>query len=193
MDDNSVLFIFKLLFLGFIIWLFFFRRKDEPRNTISVQPKGSNPEHQNLLVERDSKILTKPPYVVRQAMDAFFREHRGASSSSTIFGVEESPLTCFGYRVGKTNGRPDHQRKDILKFAVWGEIPNFFPDYYRNTWGKPGTYKRYRKIIDHISMLADQRAGRLNFEVAVSQWLMDINWLNESYGILMDKIRLIEI
>lgn len=202
--DDDLLPLFKILFWGFIIWFLFFRNKDDKtengRNTDTVKPAEASTfsrlkeplvdtKKQEVIEERDSKILTKPPFVVKEAMEQFFREHRGSSSFSTDFGVEESPLTCFGYRVGKTNGRPEHQRNDILKYAIWGQIPDFFPDYYRRAWGNPGTYKRYHKIIDHLNMLADQRDGRRNYEVAVSHWRRDVNWLRDSYQSLMNKIR----
>jgi hypothetical protein len=139
--------------------------------------------------ERKSRILTKPPYIVQDAMKLFFREHEGSRSSSTTFGVEESPLACFGYRVGKTSGRPVAQRREILNYAIWGEIPDFFTVHYRNSWGKPGTYKRYNKILNHLNMLVEKRADRKTFETAISHWTMDISWLKKNNGNLMNKLR----
>jgi len=163
-----------------------------PKQPINQAAKPLIDEKQKLLNERKGRILTKPPYIVQDAMKLFFREHQGSKSSSTTFGVEESPLACFGYRVGKTSGRPVAQRREILNYAIWGEIPDFFSVYYRNSWGKPGTHKRYNKILNHLNMLVEKRADRKTFETAISHWTMDISWLKKNNGNLMNKLRRIK-
>jgi hypothetical protein len=104
------------------------------------------------------------------------------------FGNEISPLTCFGYRVGKTNGKQTDSRQQILRHTLFADIPNWiFPTAYISGWGKPGSLKRFEKIIKHIKMLADQREGRKNYEVAVSEWQSDITWFKKRFSIQINK------
>jgi len=134
------------------------------------------------LQARRSKEMQKPlPKYMQRALSQFEAEYQrnpGAFKSMHEF----SPLACFGYKVGKTNGLPGQLRHEIIYFTWYAEIPSIVPSQYAREWGDPGTSKRFSKIRSHLSMLANQRRSRKGYEVAVSHWDSDVKWLTENYS-----------
>lgn len=97
-------------------------------------------------------------------------------------GQELSPLTCFGYRVGKSNGRPQKIRHEILEYALVGQIPTFFPAAYIYEWGEPRSLKRYNRIIRHLKSQADSREkSNKDYSVAIEEWRSDARWFQDNY------------
>jgi len=183
MSDNSVLFFVIILIVAAIWWYL----KQQESGNGDPQP-GQSPSRRTA-VSKVSKPNTdqqdeyldelkknKPGYIL-QAQIEFEREYRAAGGSSSFFGQEKSPLACYGYAVGKTNGRPVSERIAIIEFTLSAELPSIFPDSYRRDWGAPMSARRINKIISHLSSLADLRSGRKNFEVAVQHWRDDALWV----------------
>tara|TARA_B110000977_G_scaffold67871_1_gene92134 strand:+ start:31 stop:879 length:849 start_codon:yes stop_codon:yes gene_type:complete len=129
--------------------------------------------------------INKPGYILKAQIE-FEREYKSTKNLSDFFGVDRSPLSCFGYVVGKTKGRSAKDRKDILEYSLCAKIPDYFPKNYINDWGDPFTLKRFNKIISHLTALADLRENRKNFEVAVMHWRTDAEWFSKSY---YEKVR----
>ena len=97
-----------------------------------------------------------------------------------IDGEEVSPLSYLGYRVGKTNGLSPEARRRRLRVCLSMEMPTILPGKYRR-WGRPVTYQRYASIFNHLLMLANQRRGRSNYQLAVSDWEADAQWMKVEF------------
>ena len=103
-----------------------------------------------------------------------------------------SPLVCFGYRVGVTNGRVESERRAILEYAIAADYDTtlpFLPASYRQEWGSPFSVTRFNRIYQHLTSMADLRDGRKNFEVAVSHWRGDASWFHAKQGPRVEKYR----
>jgi len=192
MSDNSVLF-FVIILIVAAIWWYLKQQESgdgdpQPGQSPSRRPsapKVSKPNTDQQDVYLDELKKNKPGYIL-QAQIEFEREYRAAGGSSSFFGQEKSPLACYGYAVGKTNGRPVTERREIIEFTLSAELPSIFPDSYRRDWGEPMSAHRMNKIINHLSSLADLRSGRKNFEVAVQHWRDDASWTHTT---LRKKLR----
>jgi uncharacterized protein YqgV (UPF0045/DUF77 family) len=215
MDHDIAKVIKLLLILLFLYWLFFLRKKKEPEKTDEphpyVAPKAeyvaqtdlkketTSPgtyveteferKKRELVQKRDELINKVPPYFIRDAMKDFERENKSKIEVGDFSGQEFSPLACFGYKVGKTNGRTEKARDEILKHTLYAKLPDFFPNSYIQTWGIPASKQRFDRIISHLKMLADQRAGRKNFEVAVTHWKRDISWFSNTFKAEINEYR----
>ena len=124
--------------------------------------------------------INKPGYILKAQIE-FERDFKSTENLSDFFGVDRSPLSCFGYVVGKTKGRTAEDRKNILEYALCAQIPDYFPKNYINDWGDPFTLKRFNKIISHLTALADLRENRKNLEVAVLHWRTDAEWFSKTF------------
>lgn len=151
-------------------------------------------ERQRLRGERDDllrSIRSKAPDFILKARLEFEREYR-SSGGEGMFGQEMSPLVCFGYRVGKTNGRTETERRAILEYAVAADydvtLP-FLPASYREDWGSPLSVTRFNRIYQHLNNMADLRDGRRNLEVAVSHWRADASWFQMQQRPRVEKFR----
>ena len=192
MSDNSVLF-FVIILIVAAIWWYLQQQKSEDADSQLGQspsrrptaPKVPKPNTRQQDEYLDELKKNKPGYILKAQIE-FEREYRAAGGSSSFFGQEKSPLACYGYAVGKTNGRPVAERGAIIEFTLSAELPSIFPDSYRRDWGEPMSRHRMNKIISHLSSLADLRSGRKNFEVAVQHWRNDVSW---THTILRNKLR----
>lgn len=146
----------------------------------------------SLKAERDDLLLSirsgAPDFILSARLD-FEREYR-AKGGEGMFGQEMSPLVCFGYRVGKTNGRTQSERQSILKYAIAADLDvtlPFLPSDYRREWGGPLSKTRYSRIFHHLTNMADLREGRSNFDVAVAHWRADAMWFQNQQRALVEK------
>ena len=153
-------------------------------------------ERNRLETERDTfliSIRTGAPDFILKARLEFEREYR-ATGGESLFGQEMSPLVCFGYRVGKTAGRTESQRRTILEYAVAADydatLP-FLPASYRNDWGKPLSMTRFNRIYQHLNNMADLRDGRRSLDVAVSHWRADASWFHSQLRPKVERFRAI--
>lgn len=147
-----------------------------------------------LQAERDNLLKSiragAPDFILRARID-FEREYR-SSGGEGMFGQEMSPLVCFGYRVGKTNGRTETERRAILEYAVASDFDAtlpFLPASYRNDWGKALSIMRFNRIYQHLNNMADLRDGRPSYAVAVSHWRADASWFQMQQGPRVVKYR----
>ena len=151
-------------------------------------------ERARLQGERDALLkfirAGAPDFILKARLE-FEREYR-SSGGDGMFGREMSPLVCFGYRVGKTNGRTETERRAILEYAVAADydvtLP-FLPTSYREDWGIPLSVTRFNRIYQHLNNMADLRDGRRNFEIAVSHWRADASWFQLQQRPRVEKYR----
>jgi hypothetical protein len=114
----------------------------------------------------------------------FVREDRRNSSARRSLEtelVDESPLHVLGYRVGRT-GEDTVTRRRILRRAFTGELPKVDTIEYMESWGKPGSPKRLKKIADNIASYSGGMRNRPNpSEEAIEDWESDLEWLREEF------------
>ncbi len=203
MDNNFILLIIFILCIFF--WINFFSPTAKAKKEKRLQEEAKVKKHQlsienqkkkkkalekrkkqNELNEYLSKIRINKPGFILKAQIEFERDYKSTKNLSDFFGVDRSPLSCFGYVVGKTKGRSAKDRKIILEYSLCALIPDYFPKNYRNDWGDPFTLKRFNKIISHLTALADLRENRKNLEVAVGHWRTDAEWFSKYFH---EKVR----
>lgn len=159
-------------------------REEEAKEAIRVHTQNEA----ETAALREREISKSMPAHIAAAFSQFKADHlHGKASFGSMH--EFSPLTCFGYRVGKSQGVPTNRRYAIVYYTWHANLPDIIPSDYAREWGQPGTYYRYQKIIDHLTRLARQRAGRVNYEAAVEEWEADIRWLKETHGALARRYR----
>ena len=73
-----------------------------------------------------------------------------------------------------------------MKVCFRIDIPSELRREYAS-WGGPGSRVRLNAMCGHIRLLAARRRTRPNFEVAVSEWERDADWLNGELGDLAEK------
>jgi cbb3-type cytochrome oxidase subunit 3 len=185
MNDHAILFLFliiALVLLWFFVWGPQAKEVRAEKKRLEAEERAlREAERAKLLSERDDLLQSirgaAPDFIINARLE-FEREYRSKGGEG-MFGQEMSPLTCFGYRVGKTKGRPEAERRAILEYAVAADYDRtlqFLPESYRNEWGKPLSLERFNRIYQHLNNTADLRDGRRNYEVAVSHWRTDALW-----------------
>ena len=198
MGDGG-LFVLLLLVAILLLWMLVWGPKAkaarEERERLEAEAHARREaELARLRAERDNllkSIRTRAPDFILNARLDFEREYR-ASGGDGVFGQEMSPLVCFGYRVGKTNGRSETERRAILDYAIAADLDAtlpFLPKSYRLEWGGPLSAARFNRILHHLNNMADLRDGRSNFDVAVSHWRNDASWFQRQQGSLVEKFR----
>lgn len=91
-----------------------------------------------------------------------------------------SPLAYVGYKVGKTHGLLLQERRRRLRACFQIDILPQLADKYQ-TWGPPVTSQKLISMCPHITMLADMRRERRNYEVAVNDWETDVEWFKSEH------------
>lgn len=200
MNDGSVLILLLLLAFA-LLWFFVWGpqaskvRAEKQRREAEERTKREA-ERSQLKAEREAllkSIRTDAPDFIMKARLEFEREYRSKGAEG-MFGQEMSPLVCFGYRVGKTAGRTEAERRTILEYAIAADYETtlpFLPASYRSDWGAPLSVTRFNRIYQHLNNMADLRDGRRNFEVAVSHWRADASWFHGQQRPRVEKYRAI--
>ena len=198
MGDGGLLVLLLLvaiLLLWMLVWGPKAKAAREERERLAAEARARREaELAKLKAERDDllkSIRTRAPDFILNARLDFEREYR-ASGGDGVFGQEMSPLVCFGYRVGKTNGRSETERRAILDYAIAADLDAtlpFLPKSYRLEWGGPLSAARFNRILHHLNNMADLRDGRRNFDVAVSHWRNDASWFQRQQRPLVEKYR----
>jgi hypothetical protein len=197
MNNNFILFILLSL-VGFVLWFMFLSPQAQEKKTIRLRLEAEERERKEakkkrLAKERASYIKSiqgNRPDFITQARIEFERAYKASGGNTSFFGQEKSPLSCFGYVVGKTKGRSIKERRLIIEYTLCVDIPGFFPSVYSSEWGAPLTQKRFNRISSHLTAMADLRANRINFEVAVSNWREDAAWMHKELKVkvqMLDK------
>ena len=117
--------------------------------------------------ERHELLNQTVPGYIRQSMDAFSR--------GDFDGEDRSPLGYVGYKAGKTANMSDVGRRERIAVCYRIHLPSELPPKYHH-WGRPASYQRFIKIINHLYMLAGQRRHRRGYEIAVRHWSSDREW-----------------
>ena len=198
MGDGGLLVLLLLvaiLLLWMLVWGPKAKAAREERERLAAEARARREaELARLKAERDDllkSIRTRAPDFILNARLDFEREYR-ASGGDGVFGQEMSPLVCFGYRVGKTNGRSETERRAILDYAIAADLDAalpFLPKSYRLEWGGPLSPARFNRILHHLNNMADLRDNRRNFDVAVSHWRNDASWFQRQQRSLVEKYR----
>ena len=175
--EDLVIPIFILVFIFYQIISFIDRKKKE---------KEFRENNSELKVIRDGEIGKSPPQHIKASLDEYIQDYR---SNGIVNWNDFSPLACFGYRVGKTNGKRESIRREIIHYTWYAQIPSIIPYRYAVKWGDPGTCKRFDKIRSHLLMLGRQRQSRKNYEVAVQNWFSDAEWFQKKYWSLACRYR----
>jgi hypothetical protein len=198
MGDGGLLVLLLLvaiLLLWMLVWGPKAKAAREERERLAAEARARREaELAKLKAERDDllkSIRSRAPDFILNARLDFEREYR-ASGGDGVFGQEMSPLVCFGYRVGKTNGRSETERRAILDYAIAADLDAtlpFLPKSYRLEWGGPLSAARFNRILHHLNNMADLRDNRRNFDVAVSHWRNDASWFQRQQRSLVEKYR----
>jgi hypothetical protein len=200
MNDSSVLILFLLVALA-LLWFFVWgpqatEARAEKERRDAEERAGREAERAKLLDERENLLKSirgsAPDFILKARLE--FQREYSSKGGEGMFGQEMSPLVCFGYRVGKTKGRTEVERRAILEYAVAADYDTtlpFLPPSYRNDWGGPLSVARFNRIYQHLSNMADLRDNRRNFEVAVSHWRADASWFNMQQRPRVEKYRAI--
>lgn len=133
------------------LWSFILRPRVEEaraeRARLAAEKRAAEEARRKKLREEREQLLksirAKAPNYILQTRLEFEREYRSTGGEG-MFGQEMSPLVCFGYRVGKTNGRTEPERRAILEYAIaadYGATLPFLLAAYRNEWG--GSLRSY--------------------------------------------------
>jgi flagellar biosynthesis GTPase FlhF len=170
-------------------------RQEEEARIKRERLKRAVEEREKKITKQNDQLLRKirstaPDFILKAKLE-FEREFKSQTDQS-FFGQDMSPLTCFGYRVGKTNGRPENERQAILRYAIVADLDislPFLPIEYRQEWGSPLSETRVSRICNHLKAMADLRSTRSNFEFAIAQWRKDAVWVQAEYRSIMDQFK----
>ena len=94
---------------------------------------------------------------------------------------ENSPLTIFGYKAGKT-GKSKEERLNSLTRVFYADfnanprLAEFLPD-----WGGPKSGTRLEKIAERVAMNIDPLSAGGRRPEAVKDWLEDLEWLRTTF------------
>lgn len=104
---------------------------------------------------------------------------------SQDYGVAESPLHIFGYKVGTTSGLSIAARRKILTDFLMSEEIVFSDDSdkeYKAKWGRGGRAQRLYRMAAHLKFLIEGRTGNdYRKPQARKDWISDLNWLESKY------------
>lgn len=95
----------------------------------------------------------------------------------------EGLLSFVGYRVGKTKGPPDDDRKDILDKVFHNKLPRVNSDSYMAEFGDPEQPARLEKMAHVLAAMARNysRNDTRDYSVAIRHYKMDLDYLYDKY------------
>lgn len=113
--------------------------------------------------------------------------HIGADIDAIkISSPKDGIFSFLGYRVGKANGAPDDDRKDILDWMFHNALPRVNSASYMEEFGKPESPMRLKKMANVLASLArnysrNMQGNLQDYSVAISHYIMDLDYLYEEY------------
>jgi hypothetical protein len=181
--DLAKLAIALIILAIFLIWHFFFGLETEQQKQKRIEDERRK-EEQRLERERQKAEKQKEfDQLVSQGMPGpVARAHREFKAENPLpkgemcYGEDVSPLTYYGYRVGKTRGLPANERHEVIRYVMRARLTDPLAKSYQVSWGRPLSLRRRQAIREHIEKLAAQRGSRPNYEVAVADWRADSEW-----------------
>lgn len=133
----------------------------------------------------DSKVGREFQHYANQPIQSQIRQSMRAFEAGQLVGADRSPLAYGGYHVGVTQGLPVRDREQRMLVCFHIDIPPDLMSDNRN-WAGPASRLRLGKMRDHLWKLASQRRGRPGFDVVVSEWERDAEWLQTELGTLAE-------
>lgn len=126
--------------------------------------------------------LTHLEYVLGFEWPSTFVSPSKPGADGSFDALENGYLKHEGYRVGK-HGMPRDRRHGILSHCyLYGVVPNSFPDWYIEQWGRPGSSHRLQKIAESLAAFCRNHMRRPNpSRDAIEHWEDDLAWLRETY------------
>lgn len=95
---------------------------------------------------------------------------------------KEGIFSFLGYHVGKANGVPDDDRKDILDWVFHNTLPRVNSVSYMEEFDKPESPMRLKKMANVLASLARNYSRNMqDYSVAISHYVMDLDYLYDEY------------
>ena len=193
--DLAKLAIALIILAIFLIWHFFFGRETEQQKQKRIENERRKEEAR---LERERQRAEKQKEferLVSQGMPGpVARAHREFKAENPLpkgqiwYGEDVSPLTYYGYRVGKTRGLTLNERHEVIRYVMRARLTDPLAKSYQVSWGRPLSLHRRQAIRGHIEKLAAQRETRPNYEVAVADWRADSAWAAKVMQNEMDSL-----
>ena len=133
-----------------------------------------------------NKRLDEPNYLLKreelESIIELIRDEWGSRSShdGNYSWPREGLLSVMGYRVGITAGIKEDTRRRILKDVISGPLPLVGNKGYMAEWGEDGSNRRIKKTKDCLKGFIHGKQ-HLNHDVALQEWMNDLDWLNKNY------------
>jgi hypothetical protein len=168
------------------------RRSPQPNPDIKVDDKGmsdgrslsvskSTEERKKHLLVIETEQSRHWPYYVTQSVK-FFDNEIHTTGHRNFDWQAFSPLKYYGYTVGKSKGLRFDQRQLVMIITFYADLPDIFPAEYCDRWGNAGTFRRYKKIAEHIDMLYEKNYLVSKMKYAVADWKQDHEWFLSQYS-----------
>ncbi|MTI17434.1 hypothetical protein E1162_09300 [Rhodobacteraceae bacterium RKSG542] len=175
MDDggDGVGIFFVIIIIALAIW--FFRHHERVQQRQRQEEQERVRKRSEAYEEYDQYVSQKIPASVARSNGEFLRDNP-LPYGEDWYGEDVSPLTFYGYRVGKTRGLRPNERRAIISYVMRARLTEPLAPSYQRGWGAPLSFRRREAIVSHIDRLAAQRVTRPGYEVAVSDWEEDSLW-----------------
>lgn len=166
------------------------RRSSQPNPGRKVDNKGmsdgrslskSTEERKKHLLVIETEQSRHWPYYVAQSVK-FFDNEIYTTGYRNFDWQAFSPLKYYGYTVGKAKGLRFDERQLVMIITFYADLPEIFPEEYRDRWGGAGTFRRYKKIAEHINMLYEKNCLVSKMKYAVADWKQDHEWFLSQYS-----------
>lgn len=132
--------------------------------------------------EMAQKIAEGPQFEFPNT-DVYETRRRNAPDFGDIDWEEQGLLRLSGYRVGKTRGRPQDQRRRILNFVfLEDDLRDVDDPQYAAQWGLPMTSDRLLKLAETIAAFTrNAKRNRYDMSEAISDWENDLDYLKSTF------------
>lgn len=91
---------------------------------------------------------------------------------------ERGVLRRLGYQVGN-DGMPLAKRRELLDFAMTGQLPFTGSPAHMLEWGEPLSPARYRKLHRVLTVLQSGARSKGNMARAEQNWRQDLEYIEE--------------
>ncbi|MCY4245884.1 MAG: hypothetical protein OXE47_11250 [Gammaproteobacteria bacterium] len=95
----------------------------------------------------------------------------------------EGRFAYVGYHVGKTNGKPDDDRKETLDWIFHSKLPHVNSDSYMAEFGDPKSCQRLQKMVNFLAAQARNysRNDMRDYSMAIGHYIQDLEYLYHRY------------
>lgn len=150
------------------------------RRAASKEFKAEVIEH---LIELAEQVEVEEPMFPFPSIDVVATRSRLRHSLGSPEWRENGLLKLSGYCVGKTEGKPDLERRKILNYIfLKDELLDVDDEYYASEWGEPKSEDRLKKLTNSIaSFVRNAKRSSNNMSYAIGDWSEDIHYLKETF------------